>query len=171
MNPYADNDRDWSGGEIVGLEGATVITAPDHSSGDNVNHAIEVKPYTFDEPTPADVRVDQRGDVLIPTEGSRVIIGYRVNGRPLVLGSRYSSDDTIPDYQAGERVIGHPLTNSHVRLAADGTIHVEGDGGNTVELQPNGDVVINGGATLPVTDVDFTNETVTRADGVYLPSQ
>jgi len=121
----------------------------------------------------------QVGDVSIPTEGSRVIIGYRVNARPLVLGSRYSANDTVPEYEPGERIIGHPTSNSYIHLDNDGGVHIVGENGNSVTMQSNGDVVINDGNTQPVTDVStstdadghVTSISLTRASGVYLPSQ
>lgn len=170
MNPNSDDgSQGWLDGQIIGVEGARVVTAPSHDAGDDVRHHVEVKPDTFDEPILADVRVGLTGDACIPTEGSRVTIAYRPSGRPHVVGTRYADGDDIPAYEAGERIIGHPLSNAHVRLASDGTVHVEGDG----------DVVVNGGGTRPVTDVATTTDadghvtdvSVTRADGVFVPSQ
>lgn len=169
VNPYSSVGNGSSNGNIVGLETARVVTAPSHEDGDGGCHAVEVTPEMMDESVIADVRVGQVGDVAIPSEGSKVIIGYRVNGRPIVLGQRYSENDDIPDYESGERVIGHPLSDARVRLASDGTVHVEGDG----------EVVVNGGSARPVTDVsastdsdgNVTDISLTRADGVYLPSQ
>ncbi len=180
MNPNNDDSsRNWMDGEIIGLEGAEVTTAPSHTPDDDINHHIEVKPDTFNEPIPAEVKVEQKGDVSIPTEGSRVIVGYRVNGRPLVLGSRYAKEESVPEYEAGERVIGHPLSDAHIRLASDGSVRVEADNGNTIELESGGSVVVNDGNTQPVTDVSTTSDTdgyvtnvsLTRADGVFVPSQ
>jgi hypothetical protein len=180
MNPHnsGDNGRGWLGGEIIGLEEATVVTSPLNDSS-SVPHRVEVKPFTLDEPMLADVRIAQSGDVSLPTEETRVIIGYRLNGQPVVLGGQYTEGDTLPDVAEGERIIGHSASQSHIKFAQDGSITVKGDGGNTVELSVDGAVVVNGGDTEPVTDVETTENadgyvtdvSLMRADGVYLPSQ
>lgn len=164
--------------DTVGFESAEVVTAPTHVSGDNVGHHVEVIPDKLDEPVTADVRVDQSGDVAIPTEGERVIIGYRTNSRPIVLGTRYSLSDDIPEFEPGERVIGHSLTDGHIRLDTDGTITVTAANDTaTITIGADGTIQINDGQTKPITDVETTTDgdghvtdiTVTRSNNVYLP--
>lgn len=148
---------------VIGLEGATVIDTESHSEGDNIGHEVKIKPDTIDSTLTADVAVGLLGDVTIPEVGNRVIIGYRVSSSPIVLGTRYRDSETIPDFEPGERIIGHPASDNYIRLQNNGTIHVESGGGATVELQTDGDVVVNDGSTKPVTDV--TVNTTTDADG------
>lgn len=181
MNPNTDDDVQQWRGDIT-LEWATVETVPTHDGGSDGAHAVEITLDWFDEPEKAEVAIGLTGDVLMPEEGDRVIVGYREDERPIVLGGRYLLGDSIPAFQAGERVVGHPASDSHVRFHADGTLTVSGDGGNTVELQSDGSVVINGGSTAPVTDVTVSTTTdsdghvtsvsltKTRGADVYLPS-
>lgn len=180
MNPQDDDSsRQYLQNEIIGIEGANVTDAPTHVSGDDVRHHVKVRPDTFDQSIPADVRISHQGDVCIPTEGSRVVIGYRPNGRALVLGGRYAQGDTIPPFEPGERIVGHPTTDSEVHLHNDGSVTVEGDSGNTIELGTDGTVTINDGNTAPVTNIETTKDadgdindiTLIRADGVFVPTQ
>ena len=178
LNP-ANNSQTttWKDEKRVGVEGAEVIRTSSHTEGDDVGHVVYVKPDLLDRTLPADVAIAQTGDVTIPEEGSRVIIAFRPNERPIVLGQRYKQDETIPDFEPGERVIGHPLSESHIRLAKDGSITVKGDGGNTIELASDGSVTINGGSKNPVTNVTtstdgdghVTSITLEKSSDVYVP--
>jgi len=170
LNPSSNNTdgEQWKDANTIGAEGAVVTRATSHTAGDSVSHEVYVQPDTMETDVLADVGINQTGDVQIPTEGSRVMIAYRVTERPFVVAQRYQESDVVPDYEPGERVIGHPLSDAHVRLAADGTIHVVGDG----------DVVINDGNTQAITDVTaggtnaeggITSLDVTRSSSVYLP--
>lgn len=180
MNPFEKGTKigqqSWLS-EIVSIEQADVLTVKSHQSGDNISHEVQIDSRYFEEPVIAAITVNQIGDITVPTQGDRVIVAYQIDGRPIILGTIYTSNDTLPDFEPGERIIGHPMTDSYVRLATDGTIHVEGDGGNTIELQPDGSIVLNGGSTQPVTDVQTTTDvdghvtsvSLTRADGIYVP--
>jgi len=179
LNPSSsDDNREWKDDSAIGLEGAEVTRSPSHTQGDNKSHAVYVLPDTMEQDLLADVAVGLTGDTQIPQEGSRVVIGYRVNERPLVLGQRYRESDSVPDFEPGERVIGHPLSGSYIKLAKDGSVTVKGNNGNKIRLQKNGNVVINGGSTQAITDVTIasTNEyggatslAITRSPSVYLP--
>lgn len=181
LNPTkSKTQKEWKDTSTIGLEGAEVTRTEKHTQGDNISHAVYVRPDTMEQDVIADVAISQTGDVEIPVEGSRVVIGYRPNGRPLVLDQRYNDGETIPDFEPGERIVGHPLSESYIKLAKDGSVTVEGDGGNTIQLQANGDVVINGGTTQAITDVSagstnsnngITSLDITRSPSVYLPSQ
>jgi len=179
LNPANDEtNTDWKDENTIGAEGATVTQTKAHSKGDDVGHTIFVKPDTMEREIPADVGVSQTGDVEIPTEGSRVLIAYRVNERPTVLCQRYTPNDDLPEFEPGERVIGHPLSESHIRLAKDGSITIKGDGGNTIKLASDGSVTINDGSTKAIKDVQagstnseggITSLDITRSNDVYLP--
>jgi len=155
LNPNAQSgsQRRNQSGKITSITTATVTSAPPYTGGDDIVHSIEVSPDYTNESYPVEVAVAQKGDVAIPAEGDDVLIGARPDERPVMLASRYTLEDTIPEYEPGERRIGHPLTDSHVELQADGTIHIENDAGTTIALQSNGDVVIDGGTNQPVTDI------------------
>lgn len=171
MNPQDTSDeRGTTQGVPAVLEWATVTRAPTNDATTDNGHVVEVTTEFREEPTMAVVRVDQRGDAYIPAEGDDVLLGYQLDGRPVVLGSRYTRDDEEPHFEPGERVVGHPATDSHIRIAQDGSVVVNGPGGSTIECHTDGTVSINDGNTAPVTDVDFANETVTRSDGVFVPN-
>jgi len=170
LNPSRDsNTTDWKDNNAIGLEGAVVKRTNSHTEGDTVKHVVYVLPDTMDKTVPADVGINQTGDVQIPNEGSRVMIGYRPNERPFVLAQRYKKSDTIPDFEPGERIIGHPLSDSYVKLAADGSVKVFADN----------NVVINDGQTKAITDVSaastnsdggITSLNIERSDSVFIPS-
>jgi hypothetical protein len=178
LNPQNDDNAGYIDESIVGVEGAYVTETQPHDAGDDVDHAVEVVPETFSGPTVAEILVDLRGDVCVPTEGDWVLVAYRTNGRPVVLGTRYGDNDNIPEFEPGERVVGHPETDSYVRLANDGSILVEADDGTTIECTSDGDIVLNEGQTAPIVDITTTTDSdghvtsidVTRADGVFVPS-
>lgn len=178
MNPLANNDiQTWKNGQNTAFEEATVFTVPTHTASDDVGHVIEVVSDTMDEPQIAEVPTPQSGDVCLPSEGDDVIIGYQTNGTAQVIGTQYENASNIPTFEEGERVVGHPASNAHVRFKVDGTVHIEGDAGNTVELQTDGTIVINGGTEQPVTDVTTTKDadghvtsiSLTHSPDVFVP--
>lgn len=170
MNPQNnDNPRSWASDGLMALESGTVTRAPSNTPADDNGHGVQVTTEFRDEPFTATVRVDQVGDANIPQEGDEVLIGYQLDGTPTVLGSLYTRDDEEPYFRPGERVVGHPPTDSHIRIAQDGSVVVNGPDGSTIECHTDGTVSINDGNTAPVTDVDFANETVTRSNGVFVP--
>jgi hypothetical protein len=174
LNPQAAPD----GQHIVAVDKAEVISA-DASGPSGTEHAIVVSPEHTAQNKPALVMENAGGDVTLPTEGEDVLIGQTDSGTFYVLGRTYQPDDTVPTLAPGERRIGHPLSDSAVTLHKDGTVTIEGDSGTTVSIKPNGDVVINGGSTAPITDVQtstdgdghVTSIDITRAEGVFVPSQ
>lgn len=176
MNPF-NSSEDNSLGPIRSITTGVVTSAPSHTAGDNIKHHVTVSPDFTESEFPAEVGIMAQGDVSVPTEGTPVYLAMQPDGRAIVLGERYNRDDTIPDYEAGQRRVGHPLTDSHIELQADGTVHIENDAGTTVELQPDGDVVIDGGTERPVTDVSTSTDadghvtgiTLTRSSNVYIP--
>lgn len=171
MNPNErGSTRSWTEHGFTSVEEAEVLTVPTHTSSDSVGHVVEVDADVFSEPQIVQVAASTTGDVELPAEGDTVLVGYRDDGNPQVLGTQYTDGSNVPVFEAGERVVGHPATSTEIRFQTDGTVHVEVENGPTLDLQPNGDVVIDSGSTRPVTEVDFVNETVTRASNVYLNS-
>ena len=169
LNPNSsDSDGDYRDLNAIGVEGATVIETPSDTTSTGNGHSISVVPDTLSEPITADVAVSQSGDAHLPKPNTRVIIAYRPSEQPIVLGTRYTIDETVPDVAPGERVIGHPDSDGFIRFTADGTIEISGDA----------DVVINGGNKQAITDVQasgtnaeggITGLDITRSDSVYLP--
>jgi len=176
MNPFSTgNDTQLQ--PIRSIMTGVVTSAPSHTAGDAIQHHVEVSPDFTDRSFPAQVGLGQQGDVCVPTEGTPVYLAMQPDERAIILGERYSEDDTIPDYEAGERRIGHPLTNSHIELQGDGAVHIENDNGTTVDIQPDGDVVIDGGTNNPVTNVTTTTDSdghvtdiqLIRSNNVFVP--
>lgn len=154
LNPFiedTDEDQQWKDSNVIGIEGAIVTQTKTNTASDDTAHAVKVIPDLVSSEIVADVAIGQTGDVCIPTEDSRVVIAYRENERPVVLGQRYTSEDTIPEFEPGERIIGHPLSDSYIKIDTEGKIR------------------INGGETGVVTDVDFTNDTVSRSEILFVP--
>lgn len=157
-NPHqSSHDKSREAIDLVHFEEATVISAPSHSSGDEVKHAVTIKPAGKDVQFLAEVPVDAKGDVHIPEEGTDVLIGYRKASLPVVLSARYNVDDSIPAYDAGERRVGHSLSNANIFLDANGDITVKNDSGTTVTLSGT-DVILNGGTQGAITDVTTTKD-------------
>jgi hypothetical protein len=180
MNPFSDSDDDdWLASDIIALEEATVVTAKPHASGDDIGHHVEVKAYAQAESETASVAIGSLGSTAIPEEGDTVIVGHRRDGRPIVVAATYNDEDTVPEYEPGERRVGHPASNSYVRLKTDGSVVVNGENGNEIVLEADGTITLNGGSTAPVTDVSTTTDadghvtgvSVTRADDVFVPSK
>lgn len=136
---------------------------------DETNNVVEVTTDEYKDGVVADVAPTALGDRYLPPEGTAVLVWETHGYEPIILGSYYRNNDAVPDVESGERVVSHPLSNSRVYFQSDGTLRLEGHTDTTVELQPDGDVVINGGSTRPVVDVDFQNNTVTRATDVFVP--
>lgn len=110
----------------------------------------------------AKTSVVSKGDIAIPKSGDEPLYALyaRVNNDiPYVLGYYYDEDEfTIPESSAGERKIGHQLTDSEIYFQEDGTILIESDGGATIELRADGTVVINNGSNGVITDVSTTTD-------------
>jgi len=81
----------------------------------------------FEESMVAPVAATQAGDIYIPQEGDRVLVGYRSSGQPIVLGTHYDGEYTLPAYKPGERRIGHPASNAFIRLKQNGEVRIESD--------------------------------------------
>lgn len=163
-NPHqSSHDKSREAIDLVHFEEATVISAPSHNSGDGVKHAVTIKPAGKDVQFPAEVPVDAKGDVHIPEEGTDVLIGYRKASLPVVLSARYNVDDTIPAYEAGERRVGHSLSNANLFLDASGNVVVENDNGTNVTLSGTS-ATIGDGAGTTVT-IENGNIKLTNSDG------
>lgn len=169
----------------VGLHRARVTQVPDNGA-----HVVKIVPVAIDAgetvqtgtPKDAIVPVDVYGDVALPDEGSLVVVQKTQNDLFVVRGILYTRQNSGPDYQEGERRIGHAATDSNVRLMPDGSAYVEatgtitvdsgdrvvinGDsdvtidaGGTTLVVDPSdGTVRVNGGSTGVVTDVSTTKD-------------
>lgn len=123
-------------------------------------------------PVVAAALVPQEGDINVPEKGSLVVVGRVKGRRPVILGSLYSTDSTVPSYNPGDRRIGHGSTQAQFLIEEDGTVRIDSESGQPVLIngaEPNtetdrtdvsdsgilvvSDVSdINFGSDLPVTD-------------------
>ncbi len=177
LNPTTEK-ADQRFNDIIGLAEATVIDANAHTQGDGNGHYVLVEGDMFEGQEYAEVLVTQKGDTNVPTQGDGVIVGYRRNGEAIVLGRRYSFDETVPDFVPGERRISAEGTDSNVTIAPDGTITLTAHG-TTVQIDTNGDVIVDDGSTQAITNVEAANTNsyggitsldITRSPSVYIPS-
>jgi hypothetical protein len=128
MNPHADDTRRHGIDPTrLGLESMVVTQANEHIAGDDVGHHVEVAPDLFSTSMTAEVLGTQAGDITIPTEGDTVIVSRRTDDNPVVLGYHYPQEKFIQPYKPGERRIGHPTSDSYIRLKQNGTIQIQHD--------------------------------------------
>lgn len=128
MNPHANQTRRRGIDPTrLGLESMVVTQANKHVLGDDVGHHVEVAPDLFSTSMTAEVLTTQAGDIYLPTEGDTVVVGYRTDDTPVVLGSHYPQEYQLPEFKPGERRIGHPPSDSYIRLKQNGTIQIQHD--------------------------------------------
>lgn len=108
---------------------ARVVSVDSHAKGDSNWHIVNVstRNANVDEQEKIPVAVEVAGDISLPTEGSLVLIADVNESMPVVIKTVYDprvDDDLIPEYEAGERVIAHGASESHIRFESDGTVAV-----------------------------------------------
>lgn len=156
---------------------AEVVSTPTESGDTGKRHAVQVSPEHTEQSFPAIVTETVRGDVGLPQEPNSVLCMMGQNLTLYVVGIIYESEESVPTIQTGERRIGHADSDSHVTFREDGTIHVENHDGVSIDLQPNGDIVLDSGNTRPITDITTSSDAdghvtsvdVSRADNIYVP--
>lgn len=135
MNPHEDDERDsWRYPDIERIEGGVVTTVNEHVKGDDVAHEVWVKPDSYEGDLTTEMVVGATGDVLMPEEGQRVLLAHRTDAKPIILAARYQEgkeNDDVPPFKEGERRIGHPTTDAHVRYRVDDTLVVASHHGNS----------------------------------------
>lgn len=144
MNPH-DNSAPSNtqvASVLSGLEVMNVTNAREHKQGDNISHHVEVQSNFFEESMVAPVTATQVGDIYIPQEGDRVIVGHRSSGQPIVLGTHYGDGYPLPDYKPGERRIGHPASNAFIRLKQNGEVRIESHEEATILFRDDGSVAM-----------------------------
>lgn len=136
----------------------------------NARHVVVISPLSSSMdgveagPVPAEVAVEQIGDIAAPSEGDLVIFGKFDNDRIIVLASVYSDGDEVRDYTAGDRHLGlsdHPFFVHADEFTLDTT---------TITLDQDDPVTIQAGNTTVEADsvtVESGDTTVTvDASGV-----
>lgn len=127
---------------------------------------------TVGSPNVAPVIADNIGDVTLPSEGDIVAVGHLRGGKPIVLGTIYSRQDSPPSYESDEKVLGHDATDTAIRYAADGTLsfttdadsrHIEAetdDGHRLILDDENNRVLLESAGGLTVELDDSSGEVV-----------
>lgn len=77
--------------------------------------------------------VPTAGDVNVPAKGDIVVIAYAKGNKPVILGTVYTRPEDIPQYEAGERVLGAPGSDAQIKFNADGSIDI-----TATEVRVNG---------------------------------
>jgi len=144
MNPQDNTTTSHvqSPSALTGLEVMNVTNTREHKQGDNISHHVEIRSNFFKGSQIAPVAVSQLGDICIPQEEDRVLVGYRSSGQPIVLGTHYGEGDTLPAYKPGERRIGHPASNAYIRLQQNGEVRIESHEEATVLFRDDGSVAM-----------------------------
>lgn len=170
MNPHETDDDysdfPWDRGVSQPIQMGVVDAVEPHDGGTGV-HAVKIIPEMYtpgeeNEKLEVEIPVSLLGDVTIPEIGDRIIYAYRENGRAIGLAYRYSETDEIPEYKEGERVIGHPVSDSYIRFNEDGTLSIEDDGNTKITLDTTNNVIVKD--TITVVDNDG-NEITFDANG------
>ena len=177
LNPQSSEDS--TAVDRLDVFVGTVVSVPTETGPTGSQHTISVSPEHSDSEVPAIVTESTHGDAHLPTVGTSVLCLVAMTGSVYVIQRTYRTEDSVATTVPGERRLSHPLSDSHITFHEDGTLTVNGDSGTTVTIESNGDVVINGGSTAPITDIqtttdgdgDITSIDVTRADGVFVPSK
>lgn len=169
-NPFEESSRQ---GETAStramIDVSRVVSAPNHTLGDENEHVVQIRQKGVDSTEWAQLAVDSYGDVHIPKVDEEhevwALVAYVKGELPVVLKLYYASTEDgtvhdIPDYNAGERRLGHNLTDAHVFLDENGHVTIESDGGQKILLKDS-EIVINGGTQGVITDVTTTKD----ADG------
>lgn len=169
-NPFtAANNQSEQSARQSQLQLAKVTNVEAHQSGDENKHVVECEPVGSDGSTvTAPMTVPQKGDVHPPTVGSHIVLAQFQSQRPIVLGAVYFREDTVPSYSPGERVVGHPTSDAHVRLDENGDIHAENDSGTKVVVSGNDIQVRANSGKVYLGDEGASTKAVARdGDDVY----
>lgn len=165
-NPFGTDKRTVeSVVQQFSLTAGTVTSVPS-SDGSGITGIVKVTLVGTEEPTTATLAPPTSGSADPPAEGERVLLVRRPRGDPVVLGAMPTTNNPLPAYDSGDRVVGHAASGATVTFQKDGTVEIDGAT----------DVVVNGGTTNPVIDVSTTKDadghvtdvSLTRATDVYL---
>lgn len=117
-----------------------------HEAEDEYKHVARVQPHGKDTTFLAQMGVMADGDVHPPTLSADndvpVLYVTRGDRTPVIISLLYSNDNTVPEYEPGERRIGHALSDTHVFFDEDGNLLIHGD--EDVSVTADGDVSFDG---------------------------
>lgn len=138
---------------------ARVTNAPD-----DAEHVVVISPLSDSGPdiesgpVPAEVAVEDIGEIGVPSEGDLVVFGKFSSGRLIVLASVYSDGDDVREYEAGDRHLGRD-TNPFFIHASEFTLDAA-----TIKLDQDDPVTVQAGDTTVEADsvtVESGDTTVT----------
>jgi len=130
MNPYTNDEEETRRAVAPPIAKAKVVEVypTDEESGDLGYHTVRVRVYGEDSTFQAPVLTPMFGDANLPPVDTDVAVAYGPNEKPWVVGAWYRANgDGPPDHQAGERIIGHPLTGSSIKFDANGDIVLDAE--------------------------------------------
>ncbi len=170
MNPFVKVKQQASQTEQHARVEQGVVLSTAETNSKLSPHTVKVYTATQGQ-FEAEVLLSAGGDFYLPPVDSMVMVQYLVDNTPVVIGSEYIDVSHLSSRPAGgERIIGHPLSDSHIFFDTNGNITISGDdstnvniditGGMSVDIG-GGSLSINGGSTPVVTDVTTTKD----ADG------
>lgn len=141
---------------------ARVTNAPD-----SADHVVVISPLSESGPdidsgpAPAEVAVEDIGEIGVPSEGDLVVFGKFNNGRLIVLASVYSDDQDVRDYEAGDRHLGRSESPFFIH-AEEFTLDT-----TTIKLDEDEPVTVQAGdATIEADSVTVDNgDTTVTIDG------
>lgn len=155
-NPYTRDSEHTSKDVQLPISKARVLSVSD--SSENGSHTIEISVYNTNTKEQAPVLMPTQGCVWLPKEGDDVAVMFSKEGKPWVIGSWYAADRlnsgnvNLPEYEQGDLRLGN-ATGSHVTINNDGSIRIETDGTQPVNIDKQSAVVYNSTAqTIPNDD-------------------
>lgn len=119
-----------------------------HERGDKIAHYAKIRLNQMDVDREAPIIVQCHGDVNPPAVDDYVVVQFKKGERPYIVGQWYpvedSMDGILKNYEAGERILGHPETDASILFDTDGNILTinanEMNGGEGGGRLPNGDI-------------------------------
>lgn len=188
MNPHTQNEEEIEAIVEPPVAKAEVVQAARHDDKVKGFHSVRVRVYGETSTFLAPILTMMQGDAHVPPVGSDVAVMYGPNEKPWVVGYWYATDGDAepPDYMPGERIIGSPLSESFIKIAADGHIEIKTEGLKRVDIDHQTSSVYLTGAnqSIPAGNTDkilfdtveedledlwdeANNQMVARADGLH----
>lgn len=154
MNPHTQDDSKVQRSVAPPVAKARVVQAARHDRDGETKgyHTVRVRVYGETSTFLAPVLTMGAGDAHIPPVGSNVAVMYGPNEKPWVVGYWYATneDREPPEYLPGERVIGTPLNESYMKIAADGHIEIRTEGNRRVDIDhQSASVFLDNNYSLP----------------------
>jgi len=125
-NPHA-NARDQSKEVTRTRQPMVLDKARVLRSDDDGSVIVELLTDTDTPPIPAKIGTTMTGSAVQPTVGSEVLVTYSVNGEAWIVDTYYTQNSAVPEYEVGERVVGHPSTDANIHFQNDGSIDIQSD--------------------------------------------